>query len=329
WAYVVDASTGTIASPGTRPSAVIVSVVNLDNHVVRGDAILSAEQERFLKGIARIRSLFPDTPMHFAIPQPDSELSRRLIAELPSDGSVSLLRVPMRYGLDKPAILARMAGCKPSREPVWFIRAEGVVAIENALESRRPVTRRISAIGGPGANAPRHIDVLLGHPVDLLVKPSPDYRIIRGGVMQGEIITSGTGVAIGTQGLTVLPHLQERKLLGFARPGWRTRSCSRWFLSALRRWFPEDHTTGLRGERRACVACGLCRKVCPAGLWPQWIHKALFSGDVAEAQLLGLDLCVGCGLCTYACPAKLELSRDFRDGQDGAAKEASSTGAIS
>ncbi len=70
-------------------------------------------------------------------------------------------------------------------------------------------------------------------------------------------------------------------------------------------------TNSLRGERRPCIACGLCEKVCPAELMPQIIHRYLYSEDFNKAEAVGLDLCVDCGLCTYVCPSKIELEKQF------------------
>lgn len=47
-------------------------------------------------------------------------------------------------------------------------------------------------------------------------------------------------------------------------------------------------------ERKLCVACGACGKVCPKGA------VAVFHGCYAEASP---DTCVGCGLCARICPA--------------------------
>jgi len=71
----------------------------------------------------------------------------------------------------------------------------------------------------------------------------------------------------------------------------------------------------MRGEKRACIACGQCETVCPARIMPHVIHKALYADAIDDAERLGVDLCVGCGLCSYVCPSKIELRREMLEAQ--------------
>ncbi|MBE5855133.1 MAG: 4Fe-4S dicluster domain-containing protein [Lachnospiraceae bacterium] len=47
-------------------------------------------------------------------------------------------------------------------------------------------------------------------------------------------------------------------------------------------------------DRRTCVACGACAKVCPRGA------IQIVKGCYSE---INPDLCVGCGICAKECPA--------------------------
>jgi Na+-translocating ferredoxin:NAD+ oxidoreductase RnfC subunit len=77
----------------------------------------------------------------------------------------------------------------------------------------------------------------------------------------------------------------------------------------------------MRGERRACIACGQCEEVCPARLMPQVIHKALYEDAPDRAEALGVDRCIGCGLCAYVCPSKIELRDEMLGAQALLAEE--------
>lgn len=123
------------------------------------------------------------------------------------------------------------------------------------------------------------------------------------------------GLDTECQGLTVLPEHTNRELLSFVRPGLDRRSYSRCFLSALGCRVQETLTTALRGEGRACVACGQCEAVCPAGIMPHLIHKYMYQDALEEAELARADLCIGCGLCSYVCPSKIELAQEILDAQ--------------
>ena len=47
-------------------------------------------------------------------------------------------------------------------------------------------------------------------------------------------------------------------------------------------------------DRKVCVACGSCVKVCPRGAI--FVYKGCYA-DV------DVEKCVGCGLCAKTCPA--------------------------
>ena len=105
-------------------------------------------------------------------------------------------------------------------------------------------------------------------------------------------------------------------MLSFLRPGFDRHTYSRCWLSRLRRPRPESLTTAMRGEPRACVNCGLCEQVCPAGILPHLIHRALYRDALEEAERLRIDLCVECGLCSYVCPSKIDLRQQFIEARD-------------
>ena len=47
-------------------------------------------------------------------------------------------------------------------------------------------------------------------------------------------------------------------------------------------------------DRKVCVACGSCVKVCPRGA------ISVYKGCYADVDV---EKCVGCGLCAKTCPA--------------------------
>ncbi|HSF90811.1 MAG TPA: 4Fe-4S dicluster domain-containing protein, partial [Paracoccaceae bacterium] len=122
-----------------------------------------------------------------------------------------------------------------------------------------------------------------------------------------------TAIAAHDDGIFALPAKPEREFLGFVAAGFDRTSVVPCFVSALTDAEDRHLSATLRGERRPCVACGLCEKFCPAGLLPQVLHRYLYRDALDEAQTAGLDLCVNCGLCSYVCPSKIELRQQFAD----------------
>ena len=70
-------------------------------------------------------------------------------------------------------------------------------------------------------------------------------------------------------------------------------------------------STSLRGEPRACIACGYCEDICPVKIMPHLIWRFLGKDMLEEAQVAGAEICVKCGLCSYVCPSKIPLSHLF------------------
>jgi electron transport complex protein RnfC len=71
----------------------------------------------------------------------------------------------------------------------------------------------------------------------------------------------------------------------------------------------------LSAGQQACISCGQCLKVCPAGLAPSHIYRLV--RDVRREALpgTGLQECLECGLCTYVCPSGLLLSSQIKVGK--------------
>jgi Na+-transporting NADH:ubiquinone oxidoreductase subunit A len=168
---------------------------------------------------------------------------------------------------------------------------------------------------------------MVGYPLDALLAgqtPGGPVRLVSGGALAGDAVPPGQkGLDAECAGLTVLAEATEPKAFYFVRPGWGRRSYSRCFPSALRPRFAEAMDTSLRGERRACVACGACESVCPAGILPHMIHRHLYRDALDDAARLRVDLCIGCGLCSFVCPSKIELRQQFVEAQERLRQEAS------
>ena len=57
----------------------------------------------------------------------------------------------------------------------------------------------------------------------------------------------------------------------------------------------------------ACIRCGACVNVCPFGINPPAIAKALKNEDFEILKEVGANLCMECGCCSFNCPAARPL----------------------
>jgi len=320
WRYFFDAHTEALPDPHSNPQAVIVCTLNLQPFVARGDVQLKEDFADFTGGLEQLQSLLEYQPIYLVLPDIRSAFATEVRQKLRGYAWVRLVDIPLRYGLDNFAVLARALGLKrDNSRPVWALRTEGVIAVNEVLAHNKPCTERIISVGGPAVKSPTHLRVLTGYPLEAILESQISdgaTRVINGGVLDGQQIDADqTGLDSECTGLTILPEVQQREMLSFARPGWDRRSYSRCYLSVLRKAFEEPMTTALRGERRACVSCNYCDEVCPARIMPHLIHKYLYQDKLEEAQQAGVELCVRCGLCSYVCPSKIELRQQFIEAQ--------------
>ncbi len=322
WEFVVDPLRCGVAEPAPNPDGIIVSTIALEPFVARGDAMLDEDLDAFCRGLERLQTLLDYQSIHLVLPVVGGELARRVREALRGRAYLQLHDIPLRYGLDDPTVLARRLSFRASKgHRIWFLRTEGVLAVEQALGRGEPVTDRVIAVGGPAVKQPRHVRTPVGaSPWELLgISPDdPTVRAVRGGVFRGGVIGPDCpGLDGGVRGLTVLGNQPDRELLSFARAGFDRTSYSRFsFASGFVRPAPEKLTTALRGEQRACVSCGFCEEVCPARILPYQIHKMLYQDRLEEAEAAGADLCVDCGLCSYVCPSKIELRKEIVESRE-------------
>ena len=317
WQFVRDAFTGRLPDPAGDCQAVIVTTMSLEPFRARGDVQMAKRLTSFTRGLEHIQSLLEYQPIYLAIPEVQGELAEKVRQTVRGYAYVKLVTIPRKYPFDNPGLIARHLGLRSKDGSVWSVGVGGVLAIDRAMTSSLPSTVRIVSVAGPGVDKPTHVKVCAGWPVRQILDAcdvADDVRVILGGALTGEQWPEEDqpGLCSECDSITVVSDVPVRDFLGWGRPGWGEQAFAPYYLSKLRKSFVERLTTALRGERRACVGCQLCEKVCPAGLWPHQIHKALFQDDLEQAETLGLNLCIECGLCAYVCPSKLELLDQFR-----------------
>ena len=150
-----------------------------------------------------------------------------------------------------------------------------------------PCVSRVVTVTGSGVARPVNVRAWLGTPIAALVAVAGGYRgeplrLIAGGNMTGRALPSdevGLAKAINCVFVATREDLE-------ARPD---------------------------AVEVACIRCGDCARVCPPGLLPQQIHRAVLAGADAAAVELGVWDCIDCGCCDYVCPSQIPLALRFRE----------------
>ncbi|RLD29184.1 MAG: hypothetical protein DRI73_11090, partial [Bacteroidetes bacterium] len=116
----------------------------------------------------------------------------------------------------------------------------------------------------------------------------------------------------------VLIALEEKRgqdLMFFAKPGFKKDSYSNTFLAKIIP-FKKDINTNLNGEHRACLSCGFCQNVCPAGILPNVLFPYVERDRLDETAVqYGIFKCIDCNLCTYVCTAKIPIAAYLKEGK--------------
>tara|TARA_R110001592_G_scaffold42654_4_gene138490 strand:+ start:1305 stop:3587 length:2283 start_codon:yes stop_codon:yes gene_type:complete len=159
-----------------------------------------------------------------------------------------------------------------------------VAAIYRAVRFGEPLISRITTLTGEQISDRGNVEVLLGSPVDWMLKQA-NYqsakveRLIMGGPMMG----------------FTLRHSQV--------PVVKTTNC---ILA------PSPKELPLSSPAQACIRCGLCADVCPAELLPQQLYWFSRAEEYEKAEHHNLFDCIECGACSYVCPSSIPLVQYYR-----------------
>ena len=151
-----------------------------------------------------------------------------------------------------------------------------------AIAHGEPVVSRLVTITG-NVHEPRNYEVLIGTPMDELLKlaqPHPDTDgIIMGGPMMGFLV----------------PDMQV--------PVVKATNC---LIAHDDRLFPP------KPPEMPCIRCGSCAEACPHELQPfemYWFSRAKNFGKTQEYHIFD---CIECGCCSFVCPSRIPLVQYFR-----------------
>jgi len=151
-----------------------------------------------------------------------------------------------------------------------------------AIAHGEPVVSRLVTITG-NVDAPRNYEVLIGTPMDELLKlaaPKADTDgIVMGGPMMGFLVPNAKVPVV------------------------KATNCLIAHSEAL---FPP------KAPEMPCIRCGSCAEACPHELQPfemYWFSRAKNFGKTQEYNIFD---CIECGCCSFVCPSRIPLVQYFR-----------------
>lgn len=311
WPLIRSLPFRAIADPKEVPQVLYVRMGSHRPFSTLPQAYLEGQLEAFRFGIRVLRKLVPTLIVYTCGENQNFALNE-------CQGIVNHV-IFGRYPAQDPGVIHYHLHRTMRPEPAWYIAAEDVLLISHLLETGTYPGDRTYALAGSGIRTPCHVRTRFGAPVSHLLQTTEteegDFRHIAGGLFTGRNAGKDGFMGMYETSLARIPEGREKEFFGFLRPGWKKNTASRTFLSVLSDPFlkPDCNT---HGEKRACINCGTCAKLCPVEILPQFTMKALHADAMEEALAHGLLDCVECGLCTYACPSKIELSDIFREARE-------------
>ncbi len=163
------------------------------------------------------------------------------------------------------------------------------IAVWQALTRAEPLISRVVTVTGNGIAKPANLEVRIGTPVAELIAHCGGYagprgRLIMGGPMMGFALSCDT-----------VPVVKATNCILVAAP------------EDVRPVEPA----------KACIRCGECAEVCPAGLLPQQLYWHARGREFEKAQALNLFDCIECGCCAQVCPSHIPLVQYYRYAKTG------------
>lgn len=292
---------------------------------LKQERLLEGRVKDFITGIEILARLFHlEDNIHVAFSK-TATIATEVRASAPKGLSVHTFE--NKYPLDMDVIVSELVtgqkvpdGGTPSEIGLVVLTVQDVLHVYEALVIGKPLIERTVAVGGPGTEQSRLVNVAVGSPIEWLVlgnlKGGAEERILVGGAMRGVPLESARHPVERTfSSLTLLEENREREFLSFLRPGFSVLSYSREYFSSFFRGLARRAETNIQGEGRACIYCSYCEDICPRRLVPHLYSRYIKHDMAEEAIKYGLESCIECGLCTFTCPSKIPLLEDILEGK--------------
>lgn len=216
------------------------------------------------------------------------ESMRRAVAAM---DHVEVIRVPTLYpqGSEKQLVKV-LTGKEVPRDGLCLnigvvcVNVGTAAAVHRAIHLGEPLISRIVTITGGAIGRPCNAEVLIGTPMDELIRhyagePARIERLIMGGPMMGFALHRIDLPVIKTTNCVLAATAAD--------------------LSPPRPVMP-------------CIRCGACADACPVNLLPQQLYWHAKAKDLDKAQEYDLFDCIECGACSYVCPSNIPLVQYFR-----------------
>jgi Na+-transporting NADH:ubiquinone oxidoreductase subunit A len=320
WPSIVERPYGIVADPNGKPKAIFVSAFNTAPLAADPDFAFSDDFEAIQAGITAVSKL-SEGGVHVCVNRADS-----LFCKL-QDATIHLVN-----GDKHPAgnVGVQISHISPIRkgETVWTLSLLSLSAIgRRFIEGKLNLSRKI-AITGPEAIAPAYVSAIAGTSMmslaDFFNQDDENLRVVSGDVLTGENVGRDGFLGFFDNQVTLLHEGYEREVLGWAKPfRFNQFSSSMAYFSWLCPKKKYDMDTNVHGGPRAFVISDVFEKVLPMDIFPIYLIKACYTGDIDKMEKFGIYevLPEDFALCEFVDPSKNEIQFIIQKGIDLMLKE--------
>lgn len=213
-------------------------------------------------------------------------------------------------------------------EVMWTVAAQDVLLIGSVFNQGKVNFERTLALAGSMMEKPAYVKTLVGAQIDSIVgnnvKWDRPYRLIDGNVLTGRKSDEKNYLGAFSNMLTAIPEGNDvNELFGWIMPRFNHFSVSRSFISFLTPKRKYDIDCRIKGGERHMIASGEYDKVFPMNIYPEYLIKAIITGDIEKMEAMGIYEVApeDFALCEFVDSSKLELQRIVREGLDNLRKE--------
>jgi Na+-transporting NADH:ubiquinone oxidoreductase subunit A len=212
-----------------------------------------------------------------------------------------------------------------SGETVWHLDVHGVLVLGALFAKGIFDTSRVIALAGSDMATPRLVRAHQGVCIEDFVAgikfqegDRKAIRLISGDPLTGTEITPKGYLGFFDDQLMTIEEGDYYELFGWLFPRKAHPTQKRSFLGGFLKNKEYKADTQQNGEHRAFVVSGEYEAVLPMDIYPQYLMRAIQSGDFEKMEGLGIlelgeeDL----ALCEYVCTSKYNLQRTLREGLD-------------
>lgn len=323
WPMMIQRPYGRIADPQQQPKSIFVSGFDSAPLAPDLDFALQNEEENLAAGFEVLRKL-TGGKVHLGLRAGQEGLLSRI-------GRVEQHRFEGPHPVGNVGVQIHHVDPLNKGEVIWTVNVQHVAMIGCFFRTGRADFSRIVALTGSEVSETQYFQVVIGAPVDTIVRPAnivpqPEGRRVR--IIDGNVLTGSRTDATGHLGyynnqLTVIPEGDYYEFLGWGKLRFGKFSVSRSYFSWLtpKRRYVLD--TNLNGGVRPFVVTGLYDRYLPMDIYPMYLLKAILAKDIEQMENLGMYEVIeeDLALCEFVDPSKIEMQEIIGQGIEMMLKE--------